>query len=167
MNKWQLFYEYARKSLDEDIERFQIIDAKAEKFLTLVSVVVVAFSGIVPWVFDNNFPPSDLVGWTLTVVLGFAFLCLMSSWSLLFRSIKLAHVPRMPLDDQVDSLFREKELPHIYYMLTKTCRTALAVNRKVVDEKGKLMQLAYRDIALSAWAVAISVVLIAISKLNQ
>jgi hypothetical protein len=71
----------------------------------------------------------------------------------------------MPLNDQVDDLFWNKELPHIYYMLTKTCRNALVVNRKVIDEKGKLMRVAYRDIALSAWLVAISLVLIVVLKL--
>jgi len=58
-NKWKFYYEYARKSLDEDIQRFQQIDEKAAKFLTLVTAVFAIFSAISPWVFENQFPPKE------------------------------------------------------------------------------------------------------------
>lgn len=166
-DKWVFFYEYARKALDEDIQRFQIIDQKAIRFLTLISVVIGAFSGVVPWAFDNNFPPSGWLSWALSIVLILAFLCLAAAWSMLYRSIKLANVPRMPLNDQVDNLFWDSSLPHIYYMLTKTCRKALDVNRSVIDKKGEFMRSAYALIAASAWLVVSSVVLIVILKLLE
>ena len=166
-DKWKFFYDYARKSLDEDIARFQIIDEKAGKFLTLISVVLGVFSGIVPWVFEHNFPPSSLLSWALVVVLFLTFIALVSAWGFLFRTIKIARVPRMSLNDEIDDLFWDEEFPNIYYKLTKACRNALEINREVIDEKGKLIKLAYKDITVSAWLVALGLVLIISLKLSE
>ena len=165
-DKWRFFYDYARKSLDEDIARFQIVDRKAFTFLTLVSVVFGILSGVVPWVFDNQFPPKEFLQWILALSILLTFVSLISSWSLLFRTIKLQKAPRMPLNTQIDDMFWDNDLVNIYYMLTKSCRKALDINRELIGEKGRLINLAYRDIALSAWLVAITTTLIIAAELT-
>jgi len=166
-DKWKFLYEYARKSLDEDLKRFQAIDDKAAKFLTLVTVVFGVFSSITPWIFENWIPPSDAISWFLIVLVGLTFIVLVLSWSLLFRAIKLIKAPRMPLTDSLIQFFWEKEFPDIYFALTKTCKAALGENRKVIKRKGELIKNAYICIAISAWLVAADVSLIILSKLNS
>lgn len=165
-DKWKFLYDYARKSLDEDIKRFQSIDNKAGKFLTLVSAVFAVFSAITPWIIRNKIPPTDTISWILLIAVGVTFIALVSSWSLLFRAIKLAKVPRMPLTDSVLDMFWGKDFPDIYLALTKSCRVALEENRKITDIKGNLIRKAYAVITFSAWLVAADVVLIVISKLS-
>lgn len=166
-DKWKLLYEYARKSLDEDIELFQLIDAKSEKFLTLVSAVFAILATVSGWAFQHLMPPGDLLTWALFLAIIFTFVCLGSSWCLLFRAIKLAKAPRMPLSDEVIELFWKYETPNIYYALTKACRGALRENRKLIDVKGALISKAYTDISLSAVLVAIDVALIVMIKFFQ
>ena len=58
-DKWEFYYHYARKILDEEIQRYQKIDDKAMKFLTSVSTVFAVFSGVISWFFTNIFPPAN------------------------------------------------------------------------------------------------------------
>ena len=163
-NKWTLLYDYSRKCLDEDIDRFQLIDLKAEKFLTLVTAVIGIMATVSAWAFQTLMPPVDILTWGLFVAIILTFVCLASSWSLLFRAIKVTKVPRMPLSDQVVTLFWNNDLPDIYYALTKSCRAALDENRKIISMKGDLIVLAYRDISLSAFLVAVDVAVIVALK---
>jgi len=97
--------------------------------------------------------------------MGLTFIALISSWSLLFRAIKLAKVPRMPLNESIEDLIKNHDFPNIYYALTKSCKKALNENKIVIDEKGALINKAYKDISISAGLIAADSVLILSSKL--
>lgn len=165
-DKWEFYYHYARSLLDEDIERYQRIDEKATKFIGLVSTVFAVFTGVVSWIFKNRFPPNTILEWILITLIILTFLALISSWSLLFRTIKLYPVPRLPLSDEIDNLFYNKDFPQIYYDLTLACRNALEMSHKVAKEKENLILKAYKDIAISAWLITISGIFIILVQLN-
>ena len=88
----------------------------------------------------------------------------MSSWSLLFRAIKLYYVPRLPLNEQTDKLFFDSDFPDIYYKLIISCRKATEEHLIIMKKKEILINKARDDIAMSAWLVVISLVLIILLK---
>ena len=163
-SKWKFYYDYARKGLDEDIARFQLIDDKAFKLLSFVSIIIALFSGASAWEFQNIEFKYTLYNTILIVSTLVTFTTLCASWGLLFRAVKITKVPRMPLHDGLTEFIKSNNLANIYLGLTKECIKGQNVNKKIIDVKGDYISRAYFEIAWSACMLVICVFLIVLNK---
>lgn len=156
MEKKEFLYQYARDAFNSELDRFKSAEEKAAKFITLLSIAIVAYGASLKVFAEAYMPPKTILEWVLFMVVGFTLLALASSWSLLFRSLNMIQMPRMPLTDKTFENFRHLELDNLQHDLAQTCRKGLDLARANVDCKFSLLKLAYRDITLSAWLIIVS-----------
>ena len=105
-DKWKLYYEYATKAADEEIALFQRIDTKAFGFLRMLTAVLGIAGAVAVWVFNHFRPIEGFLEWALAIAIIITLLATITSWSFLFRAIKLRDAPRMPLSDEIHQLFQ-------------------------------------------------------------
>ena len=159
-DKWKLYYEYATKAADEEIALFQRIDTKAFGFLRMLTAVLGIAGAVAVWVFNHFRPIEGFLEWALAIAIIITLLATITSWSFLFRAIKLRDAPRMPLSDEIHQLFWDEEARDVYFALAKAAREVLKENRQLVEDKGKLISKAYQEISFSAWMIAVDIGLI-------
>lgn len=150
-DKWSSLYSYSKNVLEEDYIFIKNLDEKSGKFLSLVSILIGIITTATPWLHNNVFTKENPLKYLAIVTFFLGIFTLLSAWSQLFRGIKLAAICRLPLTTDIFTLFFENEIKTISYELACTCKEALEENRKVFDLKTKHLQIAYRDIALTAW----------------
>lgn len=146
-DKWAFLYSYARKSLDEEIERFQRIDDKSVKLLSSVSVIITIFVALFKWVIEDSNADFSLYVYIVGIAL---FGALGVSWFFFFNALKLQLTPRMPLDDKIFSLVKDKNMATIHVALYKSCQNAVEVSRRNVEKKAKKLQHGYTATSFSA-----------------
>lgn len=164
-DKYAFLYDYAKSSFENELQRFKNIEDKAAKYIGFLSLLIVAYSALIKSAFDL-FVPADTPAKVLAfIVVSFTFLSLVSSWSLIFRALGVMQMPRMPFDQQLIDDFAERSLPTMHYDLSMAGLTAKNLAREVNIAKITLLSKGHRDICVSAWSVAISVVMLVILKL--
>lgn len=161
--KYEFLYQYAKSSFDDELVRFRNIEDKASKFIGLLSIIIVGYTALIRFSGSIFFPPENVFEWITVVCILLTFIVLVSSWSLLFRSLQFIEMPRLPLDSEYIKDFKNKDFSTNHYLLSVTCSRALAKARASNTIKTKLLIKAYDDMALSAWLLSISLLLLTIS----
>ena len=163
-NKYKFLYEYSRKSLDEDLDRFKNIEDKSTKFMGFLTILIVGFSAIIRFASDIFFPPSHLFTWCTLIIIFFTYIALASAWGHLFMSLRILNVPRMPLDKYVIDMIEKNSLATSYWALSESCKNALEKSENVIENKTKNLQIAYQDIGYSAWLMSLSLIMITVCE---
>lgn len=158
--KFELLYNYSRQSFESELQRFKNIEDKASKFISLLSIAIVGYTAIIQAYAKLFFPPDNIISWACLIFIAFTYITLISAWSLLFRTLKLMEMPRLPLNDSMIEHFKEYDLPTVHYTLSITCKDSLNLARKSISDKSDLLMKAYRDITFSAWLISISLILL-------
>ena len=142
-NKWTFLYNYSRKSLDYEVERFRRIDEKSVKLLSSVSIIITIFVALFKWVFENQ--TIDFTVYVFVVAAAmFGALCL--SWYFYFSALKLVLTPKMPLNDNV-SLF-------------KSCKNAVEESILIIEKKATKLKYGYLATSVSGVLLIIFVCMI-------
>lgn len=146
-DKWSFLYHYARKSLDEEISRFQRIDDKSVKLLSSISIVITVFLALFKWVVeDSNVNFSSYV----YVVASLIFIALSGAWYYFFTALKLQLAPRMPINDEIFNLVKEKNMASIHVALYKSCKTAVEKSFDVIEKKAEQLKKGYLCTSVAA-----------------
>lgn len=161
-DKWAFLYYYSRKSLDEEIDRFQRIDDKSVKLLSSVSVIITIFIALFKWVIEDSkveFSPCVyFVAISLFAALGIA-------WFFFFNALKLQLTPRMPLDDSIFTLVKEKNMATIHVALYKSCQDAAEISRDNVEVKARKLQHGYTATSFAAAFIIIFITMISFESI--
>lgn len=165
--KHEFLYHYARAAFDDELQRFRNIEDKAAKYLSFLSVGIVAYSLMLRFAAPIFFPPEGFWEWVTCMVIAVTYLALFTAWSFLYRALRFIEMPRLPLDESFIEDYEPRSLPTIHFALTRTCSTALALARAGNTEKSKLLVKGYREIGWAMWAFSISVILIVVMNFFQ
>jgi len=156
-NKWSFLYSYARKALDEEIDRFKRMDEKSVKLLSSVSIIITIFIALFKWVVDDN----ELnYSYYLYIISFLLFTSLCTAWFFFFSALKLQLTPRMPLDDSIFSLVKEKNMASIHVALYKACQNALNLSRDAVEGKAKKLKRGYTATSFAAVFLVVFIAMI-------
>jgi len=158
--KHEFLYTYARAAFDDELQRFRNIEDKSAKYLSLLSVGILAYTVILRFYSDLLFPAESLLQWVACAIVALTYLAFASSWSFLYRALRFREMPRLPLDEKFIERYEPESLPSIQFALTKTCSEALKYARKGNAEKSEFLIKGYKDIAFAMWSLTLSVMLI-------
>ncbi|AKO53502.1 hypothetical protein ABA45_14660 [Marinobacter psychrophilus] len=158
--KHEFLYQYARAAFEDELQRFRNIEDKATKYLSFLSIGIVAYSLMLRFFSSAFFPPEGILQWAACSVIAFTYLALVSAWSFLYRALRFIDMPRLPLHESFINEYEPKSLPTIHFSLMRTCSTALEYARSGNAEKSQLLIKGYRDIGVAMWALSISAILI-------
>jgi hypothetical protein len=165
-DKYEFLYDYARSSFDDELQRFKNIEDKANKYISLFSVLIVGFTALIRFSGKSLLSPENFIDWLTLIVVFITYISFLSSWSFLFRSLKFIDMPRLPLDDDFLANYRTNDLPTNHYGLAVTCKNALDLARKSNAQKSRYLRKAYSEIVFSVWLLSISLILLSLSTLN-
>lgn len=165
--KYEFLYDYARASFDDELQRFRNIEDKSAKYLSLLSIGIVAYSIIIRFYSSLFIPAVTPLQWIACIVVVITYLAFLSSWSFLYRVLKFRDMPRLPLDDDFISRYEPETLPTIHFALTRACINGLKYARKGNAEKSRLLIKGYNDIAFAMWSLTISAILVFILNLSN
>lgn len=164
--KHEFLYSYARSAFDDELQRFRNIEDKSAKYLSLLSVGVVAYTIILRFYSSLFFPAETIFQWLSCIVVAITYLAMASSWSFLYRALRFTEMPRLPLDEEFINRYEPESLPTIHFALTRTCLEAVKYARQGNSDKSELLIKGYKDIAFSMWMLSLSVILILSSTLT-
>lgn len=164
--KHEFLYNYARAAFEDELQRFRNIEDKSAKYLSLLSVGVVAYTVILRFYSSSFFPAETVVQWLTCIAVAITYLAMASSWSFLYRALQFMDMPRLPLDKEFIKKYEPESLPTIHFALTRTCSDAIEYARNSNSDKTKLLIKGYKEIAFAMWALTLSVILILTSSLT-
>lgn len=161
MENYKLLYELSKKALDEELDRYKRLDEKASRFLSILSIGIVAYTALINAASSRLREMTSLgfSGWVFLALTGLTFVALFSAWFRIFYSIKLADTPTVAIGKTVNVLVEEEELITIYSRLAESCQDALQLARPVLRAKTDYLESAYREIFCSTCLLGISLVL--------
>ncbi|MCB2261864.1 MAG: hypothetical protein LGR52_02830 [Candidatus Thiosymbion ectosymbiont of Robbea hypermnestra] len=162
--KYEFFYEYARASLDDELNRSSRIEEKTGKFINLLSIIVAAYSLLLRYLVPDIFPLQGVFRWSIVVAIAITYLGLLLSWGFLYKALKFVEMPRMPLDDKFITMFKNRTLPTNHYTLGITASQALKDARKANSDKLELVRMGYRGMAFSVLCLSVSLLLFLIHQ---
>lgn len=158
--KHEFLYDYGRAAFEDELQRFKNIEDKSTKYLGLLSVGVIAYTIIIRFYSGSIYPAESLFQWLACAAVAITYIAMISSWSLLYRSLVFKPMPRLPFDEDFINEYEPKSLSTIHFALARTCVEAVKHARQCNSEKTNLLVKGYNDIALSMWALTFSVVFI-------
>lgn len=165
--KHEFLYDYARAAFDDELQRFRNIEDKSAKYLSLLSVGIVAYTIMLRLYSSSFFPAESFIQWLTCTVVAITYVSLISAWSFLYRALRFTEMPRLPFDDEFIRDYEPLDLPTIQFALTRTCVEALKYARQGNHDKALLLIKGYKDIACSMWALSISAVLALLSVITK
>ena len=156
MENYKFLYELSRKALDEEIDRYKKLDEKASRFLSILSIGIVAYTALLNAASSKLLPVSTFgaLGWVFAILSGLTFIALFSAWFRIFNSIKLSDSPTIAIGKTANELADEEEIITMYYLLALSCQEALVLARSVLKAKTDYLESAYREIFASTCLLA-------------
>ncbi|PHN43110.1 hypothetical protein [Pseudomonas syringae] len=148
MENYKFLFELSKKALDEELDRYKKLDEKASRFLSILSIGIVAYTALINAASTKLKEMSSLgfSGWVFVILTGLTFVALFSAWFRIFNSIKLSDSPTISIGKTVNDLAAEEELITMYDALAKSCQEALSLARPVLKAKTDYLESAYREI---------------------
>ena len=161
MENYKFLYELSRKALDEEIDRYKKLDEKASRFLSILSIGIVAYTALLNAASSKLLPINTfgVLGWVFAILSGLTFVALFSAWFRIFNSIKLSDSPTISIGKTANELADEEELITMYYSLALSCQEALVVARSVLKAKTDYLESAYKEIFASTCLLAVCLLL--------
>ncbi|WP_373071871.1 hypothetical protein [Sulfurimonas sp.] len=165
--KYKLLFEYQKNQFDEEVNRYRRLEEKALKYLSAITFALGAYLFLIRQIIEGIIPPNNLLEWLIILSVAITFICFLSSWSLVFRAIKLSDIVKMPSDDKIISYFKKNTKETVYLGLSKRYSEAIKKVEENYSKKLDFVQKAYTDISGTIWTLSISIVLILILEWSK
>lgn len=148
MENYKFLYELSKKALDEELDRYKKLDEKASRFLSILSIGIVAYTALINAASSKLQIMSSLgvSGWVFVILTGLTFIALFSAWFRIFSSIKLSDSPTIAIGKTVNELAENEELITMYNAMALSCQDALSLARPVLKAKTDYLESAYKEI---------------------
>ncbi|MEE4372670.1 hypothetical protein V2J67_09895 [Pseudomonas alliivorans] len=148
MENYKFLYELSKKALDEELDRYKKLDEKASRFLSILSIGIVAYTALINAASSKLQMMSSLgvSGWVFVILTGLTFIALFSAWFRIFSSIKLSDSPTIAIGKTVNELAENEELITMYNAMALSCQDALSLARPVLKAKTDYLESAYKEI---------------------
>lgn len=151
-------YQYARSIFDEELQRFRNLEEKAAKFFGFLTAGIAVYTFLLGELATEIFPPQNFFQGCACIAAGLTYAAMMSAWSFLYRAIDLKKMPRLPLDDDLITAYKQEPLHKVHLALARSCAKALEAARDQNTQKARLLTQSYEDITFAMWTLSASIV---------
>lgn len=158
--KYKALFEYMENRYSEEQDRTSRLEDKAVKYLASITIAITAFVFLIRYVIDEIIPPSNIASWLVLISMGLTFLGLVSAWSMVFRSIKLQDVAKMPHTESIVKTFNSNKLESVYLALSKRYSEAASIREKEYSKKLVHVRKAYSEIVFTGYCFMIFVIML-------
>ncbi|MDC4991306.1 hypothetical protein OHW12_17590 [Acinetobacter baumannii] len=166
-DKYKALFEYQKSQYEDEKNRYQKLEDKSSKYLTLLTFVIPVYSLIINKFLDDKF--NDVNCFLYSISLFFIFITFFSfcfAWYSIFKSLKLNENSKMPADSELVNFFNNEghSLESIYLYLANHYATLITDFRAINSRKTDAMLKGYNEIKFSILCFAITMLLILLIK---
>ena len=155
---------YLKNRYDEEQIRFAYLEEKCTKLITLLSVLIAALGSIATIKSALVIPPNSVLNWSILAVFSLATLSLVCSWGHALQALKIDDCPVMPKSRETAVYLRDSSSEDSEQHQFNCYVDTLEILDATLDRKVKNVELAYSDLATSAWLLGTWVVLLTIRE---
>ena len=152
-SKWTLLYEYSKDLFDMEVDRFKRLDDKANNQLRFTYVLLTIYIALLKILIFDDIHHIDIF---ILILVLLSFISLFSAWLFYFLSLKLTTVPKLPLTDNVLTLFKEKEIATVEFALHGSIKKAIDKYDEIIFKKAKNLRYGYNSTILSVMLIMIT-----------
>lgn len=157
---------YLKDRFKEEQGRFDHFENKCAKFLTAVSILIVALSALAGFKNGVLFQVSTPLAVLIFLTFAAAVFCIGCSWGHAFSALRISECPSLPSNRPTADYLRivdaEQQKIHIYNCYIDT----LEKLTKAINEKSKPLEFAYNELVFGAGFLALLAILTAIRELT-
>ncbi|WP_095055577.1 hypothetical protein [Pseudomonas sp. Irchel s3b2] len=157
---------YLQDRFKEEQGRFDHFENKCAKFLTAVSIVIVALSALAG--FKNGVLFQATSPFAMLILLNFIVcaICIACSWGHAFSALRICDCPSLPSNrqtaDYLLSVNDEQQKLHIYNCYVDT----LEKLTKAINEKSRPLEHAYNELVMGAGFILLLAILTTTRELS-
>jgi len=167
MDNYKELYTLAKEVFDSEIDRFYKVEQKASQYLSVLTFLLGISGFFMKWLFESFIPPRNFYDVGLLVLAIATMACLFVAWFAIFSSLKVYQIHIIPLNSLWVDFFAKNKVIDIYYYLSVTMKEGREENRKVLNRKGRWMNLGYNSMRLAVICLAIFALVFATYKWRQ
>ncbi|PWY37830.1 MULTISPECIES: hypothetical protein [unclassified Pseudomonas] len=148
--------EYLKDRYSEEQSRFDHFENKCAKLLTFASVVIGAITAIAGTNKGIVFHPESPAGWIILIAFLIGSFSISCAWGHSLLALRIGECPVLPRSrvaaEYITAVDIETQSTYLYNCYIGT----LEQLAEVIDEKSKNLELAYQELAISAWGLAVA-----------
>ena len=146
LEKCRELYYLSKEVFQEELGRSERIEAKASRYLTILTLMLGAFAFFGERVLDSFVPPENTIEWGSAVLTCVLLLALVAAWFALFGVLKVREFRKVPIDIEH---FKNHELSQIYLSMSRGFKENLDLNRLTTDPvvTGRIQRLGIAGLA--------------------
>ena len=160
--KYKALYEFQKSQFEEERDRYRRLEDKSVKYLTSITIAMTGYILLLRWTLSEVVPPTSINSWVVVILMIMTLAAMASSWSFVFRSIKLQSLIKMQSNDEIINYFKNNKKETVYLGLARKYTDAIALINDEYTEKLNNVRKAYSEITFSAWLLLASLISIII-----
>jgi hypothetical protein len=146
---------YIKERYNEEVIRFESIENKSTRFLTLITIMIASFGAILGYQNAQLFNPETAIEYIILLAALFAIFSLTCAFGHLLLSIKIRSsivVPRgIETSEWLKIQDKEKALSYVYDCYAN----AVIKQSEFNNDKLKPLKLAYDELVIAVWLISI------------
>lgn len=160
--KYKTLYEFQKSQFEDERDRYNRLEDKSVKYLTSITIAMTGYILLLRWTLSEVIPPTSLMSWIVVILMLMTLMAMASSWSFVFRSIKLQNLIKIQSNDEMINYFKSNKKETVYLGLAKKYGEAIVLINYEYTEKLNNVRKAYSEITISAWLLFASIMSIII-----
>lgn len=150
-DKYELFYQYSRLAYETEYDRYRKLDDKASKYLSFISIFIVAFTFLLRFSGEALFPPVDKLAWLACMTFAFTFILFLVVFSYIYRALKIRGLPGLPCGKNIYQVGENENITTTYHRLTERLNVDTKEISTINTQKAQYL---VKALNYSAWAIA-------------
>lgn len=141
LEKYKEIYNLSKEVFDKELRRSEIIDEKASKYLTTLTLLLGIFAFFAERLINSNLSPYqclDLIQIIICVILLFL---IFATFIFVFLALKIRSLTMIDLD--TDTFLKHPTLDDLYYKMSKKIENIFRDNRDRINSKARKLQTGY------------------------
>lgn len=147
--------EYLKDRYNEEQSRFDHIENKCSRFITFLTVVIAGITALSSMRDGAIFQPSNALSWvalSLFLLGAFSTVC---AWGHCFMALRVSDSSVLPRSREAAQYLQASTKDEAARYLFNCYVDTLEKVKAEIDQKSKYLEIAYQEVVISAWSLAL------------
>lgn len=147
--------EYLKDRYNEEQSRFDHIENKCARFITFLTVVIAGITALSGMKDGAIFQPCNGISWvalSLFILGAFSTVC---AWGHCFMALRISDSSVLPKSRESAEYLKASSEDEAFSYLFNCYVDTLEKVKKEIDQKSTYLEIAYQEVVISAWCLAL------------
>jgi len=150
---------YIKERYNEEILTSEYIENKCTRYLTVITLILIGFGGILSFYKSAIFNPDDALGYISLGLVLCSIAALLSSFSQLLMCLKVQTAIAVPRGESTSEWLRLNDQSTVVEFTYKCYANAVAKQLSFNDNKIKPLKIAHTDLVIAVWLMSLTALL--------